>query len=97
MLKLSQKHPRCAEALRREAGYFPENHRRMHYLELREEGFPIGSGMVESGIKQFRARFTCSGMRWSRQGAKRLLPVRAAILSQRFDQVWTAVYKSPLN
>ncbi|MCL5951553.1 MAG: hypothetical protein M1132_07515 [Chloroflexi bacterium] len=83
---------RAAAALRKEAGYFQTNARRMQYLETREDGFPIGSGMVESEIKQFRARFTGPGMRWSREGAERLLPVRAVILSQRFDQVWHCVY-----
>jgi len=36
-------------------------------------------------------------MRWSRSGAERLLPVRAAILSQRFDDLWPTAYNSPLN
>ncbi len=67
----------------------------MQYLELREEGYPIVSGMVESGCKRFRARFTGAGMRWSRTGAERLIPVRAAILSKRFDQVWNTVYNLP--
>jgi hypothetical protein len=61
--------PAVAKELRSEAGYFENNKRRMQYLELREEGFPIGSGMVESGCKQFRARFNGAGMRWSRAGA----------------------------
>jgi hypothetical protein len=26
-----------------------------------------------------------------------LIPIRAAILSGRFDQVWQAAYNSPLN
>ena len=95
--KLSQKHPHCAEALRREAGYFQENHRRMQYLELREDGFPIGSGMVESACKQFRARLAGPGMRWSRAGLERLLPIRAAIMSQRFDELWHNVYHLPPN
>ena len=91
-------HRRVAAQLRKEAGYFQTNARRMQYLETREDGFPIGSGMVESGIKQFRTRFTGPGMRWSRRGAERLLPVRAAILSHHFDQVWRTVYdKLPLN
>jgi hypothetical protein len=94
---LAQTHRRVAKGLRKEAGYFEHNQRRMQYLETREDGFPIGSGMVESGIKQFRARFTGPGMRWSRPGAERLLPVRAAILSKRFDQVWADAYKSPLS
>jgi len=94
---LAQKQARCAEILRREAGYFQDNHRRMQYLEMREEGFPIGSGMVESACKQFRARLAGSGMRWSRAGLERLLPIRAAIMSQRFDELWQKVYHLPLN
>lgn len=86
-----------ADDLRREAGYFRDNQRRMQYMELREDGFPIGSGMVETGCKQFRARFTGAGMRWSRPGVERLLPVRAAILSHRFDDAWKTAYFSPLN
>ena len=35
-----------------EAGYFETNHRRMQYMQLREDGWVIGSGMVESGCKQ---------------------------------------------
>ena len=97
LLKLAQKHTRCAEALRREAGYFRDNYRRMQYLELREDGFPIGSGMVESACKQFRARLAGSGMRWSRAGLERLLPIRAAIMSQRFDDLWQQVYHLPPN
>jgi hypothetical protein len=88
---------KLAKDLRLQAGYFRENQRRMQYLELREEGYPIGSGMVEGGCKQFRSRFTGSGMRWSRPGAERLLPIRAAIMSHRFDAFWTNVYRPPLN
>jgi hypothetical protein len=95
--QLAQKHPDCADGLIREAGYFQENYRRMPYLELREEGFPIGSGMVESACKQFRARLAGSGMRWSRTGLERLLPIRTAIMSQRFDELWQQAYHLPLN
>src|ERR1035437_4232177 len=34
--------------------------------------------VVESGCKQFRARFAGAGMRWSRPGAENLIPIRAA-------------------
>jgi len=94
---LARQHRQVAQPLRKEADYFWRNRRRMQYMELREDGFPIGSGMVESGGKQFRARFTGPGMRWSRVGAERLIPVRAAILSKRFHEVWTAAYNSPPN
>jgi hypothetical protein len=51
---LADSHPPVAEALRREAGYFVHNQRRMNYLELRSEGWLIGSGMIESGGKQIK-------------------------------------------
>jgi len=44
-------YPEHTVGLLREAGYFRQNKRRMQYLEMREEGWPIGSGMVESGGK----------------------------------------------
>ncbi len=94
---LARQHRRVGKALRQEAGYFESNQRRMQYLEMREEGYPIGSGMVESGCKQFRARFTGAGMRWNRTCAERIIPTRAAILSKRFDQIWKSVYNSPPN
>ncbi len=82
-----------AQKLITTAGYFRTNQQRMNYIEMREENWPIGSGMVESGAKQFKARFSGPGMRWSRQGAENLLPIRAAVLSARFDPMWTAAKK----
>lgn len=84
-----------AEELLTAAGYFRTNHHRMNYIEMREEGWPIGSGMVESGAKQFKARFCGPGMRWSRKGAENLLPIRAALLSGHFDQMWAAAQNLP--
>jgi hypothetical protein len=95
LLAATRTKPAVAAELRREAGYFQDNQRRMQYQELREDGFPIGSGMVESGCKRFRARFNGAGMRWSRPGIQRLLPVRAAIMGRCFDQAWQNAYKSP--
>lgn len=77
--------------------YFRNNHQRMQYLEFRENGFPIGSGMVESAAKQFKARFTGPGMRWSRTGLQRLIPIRSAVLSHAFDRLWLSVFSSPPN
>ena len=57
----------------------------------------MGTSRVESGIKQFKARFTGPGMRWSRPGAERLLPIRAAIMSGRFDSIWQQACNLPQN
>jgi len=81
------------KGLKTEAGYFRRYAERMPYMELREAGWPIGSGPVESGGKQFRGRFSGPGMRWSRIGAERMIPIRAAVMSRRYDEVWSATYR----
>ncbi len=95
--RLAERCKEGREALQKEAAYFEHNKRRMDYLELRAAGWPIGSGMVESGGKQFKARLTGPGMQWSRGGVERLIPIRAALLSHRFEACWQTVYNSPPN
>jgi hypothetical protein len=85
------------EGLRQEANYFEHHKRRMNYLEMRTEGWLIGSGTVESGAKQYKARFTGPGMRWKRPGLERLIPIRSAVMSGTFSPVWHAAYYSPAN
>jgi hypothetical protein len=87
--------PKVAADLRREAGYFREHQHRMNYLEMREEEYVIGSGMIEGGAKQYQARLCGPGMRWSRSHIEYLVPIRSAILSERFADVWRKVYNSP--
>lgn len=85
------------DGLRQEAGYFENHKRRMNYLDMRTEGWLIGSGTVESGAKQYKTRFTGPGMRWKRPCLERLLPVRSAILTGNFSSIWRSVYNSPVN
>ena len=87
--------PDAAEDLQREAGYFRQHQQRMNYLEMREEDWIIGSGMVEGGAKRYQARLCGPGMRWSRQGIQNLTPVRTAILSGRFAERWQATQNLP--
>ena len=68
--------------------YFVNHQRRMQYQQFRAEGLPIGSGGVESAIKQFKHRLTGAGMRWSRQGAERMITIRSAILANNLSDLW---------
>jgi len=86
-----------AEVLRREAGYFRHNQHRMNYLEMREEEWLIGSGVVESAAKQLKGRLAGPGMMWSRPGVEHMLPITTAIMSNRFDELWHAAYHPPPN
>jgi len=73
------------------ATYFQRHKRRMQYLEFREEGLPIGSGTVESGVKQYKQRLCGTGMRWHLDNAKRMIILRSAILGHDFDELWAKV------
>jgi hypothetical protein len=70
------------------ATYFERHQRRMQYLEFREQGLPIGSGTVESGVKQFKQRLSGTGMRWNSDNADRMLVIRAAVLGNDFHHLW---------
>ena len=92
----AQEHPEAVAAeVCKEAAYLETHKRRMRYQELREDQYVIGSGMVESGGKQFKARFCGPGMRWNRSGIERLIPVRAAVMGGTFDSMWHSVCNSP--
>jgi hypothetical protein len=86
--KLTQ--PLVQAGLADHAHYFEHHQRRMQYQEFREDGWLIGSGPVESEIKQFKVRLTGPGMRWARPNAERMLVIRSAVLSHQFDTLWAA-------
>ena len=79
-------------SLQEKINYLENQQPRMDYAKYRAAGLFIGSGIVEAGCKKvIGARFKCSGMFWSEPGARNLLHIRTALLSQtRFDDFWTA-------
>ncbi len=79
-------------SLESKINYLENQQTRMDYAKYRAAGLFIGSGVVEAGCKKvIGARFKCSGMFWSEPGAKNLLHIRTALLSQnRFDDFWAA-------
>jgi hypothetical protein len=73
------------------ATYFERHKRRMRYLKFREDGLPIGSGTVESGVKQFKQRLCGTGMRWKEDNAQRMILLRSIALGHDFDDLWENV------
>lgn len=74
--------PSDKEALKREVAYLWRHRRRMRYHWLRQQGLPIGSGVMESAIKQVAtARLRAPGMKWTREGADAMIALRTAHLS----------------
>jgi hypothetical protein len=69
-------------ALRREIRYLFRHRRRMPYYALHQQGLPVGSGVMESAVKQVNtARLRLSGMKWTRPFADGMLRLRSAHLS----------------
>jgi hypothetical protein len=52
-------------------------------------------GLIRQQYPPIVAYLGSAGMRWSRPGLERLLPIRAAIMSRYFDQLWQRAHKSP--
>lgn len=83
--------PSPRQAAEKQIAYFETNSSRMTYSTFRSQGFFIGSGVIEAGCKTVVAkRFKNSGMFWSLQGAQNVLDLRTALLSNRFDSLWSA-------
>ena len=73
-----------------ERHYFATNQGRMAYQRYREQDYPIGSGLMESGCKQLITARACqAGMSWTKPGLQPVLALRAELLSGRWDQAWS--------
>ena len=82
---------RWPDEVRQAPGYFEGNRKRMRYDEFRAEGYPIGSGTVESGINTVvHHRMKRPGRGWERSNGQAVLAGLSELHSGRFDQAWQA-------
>jgi hypothetical protein len=66
----------------KEINYYLNNRDRMKYKEYRDNGYPIGSGIVEGACKfVVGKRFKGSGMRWKKADNEKTLKVRLVKLN----------------
>ena len=70
-------------------GYLNNQKRYMNYFAMKQQRFPIGSGVVESACKQVVSeRMKLSGMRWKHPGAQAVMTLRCIKLSNIWKQVF---------
>ena len=70
------------DELTRNIRYLWRHRSRMKYPKWKEQNITIGSGTMESRIKQVTTmRLRRPGMMWTREGADLMLRLRAAVLS----------------
>jgi hypothetical protein len=81
-------HPR--RVLHQNVGYFTKHAGHMKYPDYRRRGWPIGSGTVESGMKQVNKRMKGTDQFWNTDGAESILALRGQWLSQdgRWEHYW---------
>ena len=89
--QLRQDHP-GVEAIARNVTYLEKRIAQMQYPQFRAQGWPIGSGMVESANKLVvEARLKGSGMHWAEHHVNPMLAIRNIICSDRWKEDWPKI------
>jgi hypothetical protein len=81
-----------AEAISGNLAYLEKRRDQMQYPQFQTEGWPIGSGIVESGNKLVvEARLKGSGMHWKESHVDPMLAIRNIICSDRWKDEWPKI------
>jgi hypothetical protein len=77
-----------ARIIEREKGYIESQSARMNYKTMARQGWPIGSGAVESACRQSQCRFKRPGQFWTEQGFRHLNALDEARNNNHWDELW---------
>lgn len=70
-------------------GYLQKRREQLRYGEFRAQGYPIGSGAVESGNKLVtEARLKGAGMHWAPEHVNPMVALRTTVCADRWDEAW---------
>lgn len=79
----------AAEEIRKLIGYLEGQRERVDYVEALEQGYPIGSGAIESANKFLcHSRMKRSGAWWVEESGNGMLRVRCAMYNGTYDDVF---------
>jgi len=80
------------EAIASNLAYLEKRRAQMQYPQFQAQGWPIGSGIVESGNKLVvEARMKGSGMHWADGHVNPMLALRNVICSDRWKEEWPKI------
>jgi hypothetical protein len=84
-----------AEAVRvveAQLGYFSKRAEQIRYAAFAQQGYPIGSGAVESGNKLVvEARLKGAGMHWAPEHVNPMVALRTVACSDRWEEAWPLI------
>lgn len=88
---LTAAHPELPE-LAEKLAYLEKREAQMQYPVFQAQGWPIGSGAVESGNKLVvEARLKGAGMHWARDHVNPMLGLRNAVCNDRWEEAWSQI------
>ena len=90
----------AAEEIRKLIGYLDGQRGRLGYVEVIEDGYPIGSGGIESANKFLcHARMKRSGAWWVEESGNEMLRLRCAMYNGTYDRVFAhyTASRSPIQ
>jgi hypothetical protein len=74
--------------------YLEARREQIRYAAFEAQGYPIGSGMVESGNKLVvEARLKGAGMHWAPEHVNPLVALRAVACSDRWGETWPQIHR----
>lgn len=89
--KLRRKHPE-AEVVASNLAYLKKRKDQIQYPLFQAQGWPIGSGAVESGNKLVvQARLKGAGMHWKEEHVNSMLALRNILCSHRWREDWSRI------
>ena len=72
--------------------YLEKRQQQIRYAEFQTQGYPIGSGAVESANKLVvEARLKGAGMHWTREHVNPLVALRTIVCSDRWEEAWPLI------
>lgn len=85
---LPRRRGETGKVVRREQNYFAGHAGRMNYRAVADQGWPIGSGAVESGCRARQCRCKRPGQFWTRSGLRHLDALEEARDHGHWDELW---------
>jgi hypothetical protein len=82
----------AAETISKKLSYLTNRRAMLDYASFRAQGYPIGSGSVESANKLVvQSRMKGAGMRWGPEHVNPMLALRNLACNDRWEQGWQAI------
>ena len=82
----------AAKVVKGSLEYLEKRRERIRYAEFQANGYPIGSGAVESANKLVvEARLKGSGMHWAGEHVNPMVALRTVVCSGRWGEVWPQI------